>query len=126
MTIQSLRGREARFSFERSSMAEAMLPVDVKPVLRPPSFAGRMNDRTYAMKTSILESVAIHFKPTDKQVLTRRDELLQVRVIRRQAHIELLVDAASDHSQEDLMDPATQHVYGHKSNQNLELLHVRP
>jgi hypothetical protein len=59
MTIQSLRGREARFSFERSSMAEAMLPVEVKPVFLPPSFAGRMKDRTYARKTSVCELVAV-------------------------------------------------------------------
>jgi hypothetical protein len=58
-TIQSLRGREARFSFDRSSMADAMLPVEVKPVFLPPSFAGRMNERTYAMKTSGRGSVAV-------------------------------------------------------------------
>jgi hypothetical protein len=60
------------------------------------------------------------------QVLTRRDELLQVGVIRWKTHIKLFVDAASDHSQEDLVDPATQHVDGYKSDEDLELLHVGP
>lgn len=60
------------------------------------------------------------------EVLTRRNELLQVRVVRWQAHVELLVDPASDHCQEDLVDPATEHVYRYKSDQNLELLHVGP
>ena len=60
------------------------------------------------------------------ETLTRRNELLQVRVVRWETHIELLVDPASNHRQENLVDPATQHVYRHKSDQNLELLHVGP
>ena len=35
-------------------MADAMLPVDVKPVFLPPSFSGRTNERTYARKTSVV------------------------------------------------------------------------
>ena len=57
-TIQSRRGSEARFSLDRSFMAEVMLPVDVKPVFLPPSFSGRMNERTYARKTSKRKLVA--------------------------------------------------------------------
>ena len=60
------------------------------------------------------------------RVLTRRNELLQVRVVRWETHVELLIDPASNHCQENLMDPATEHVNRHKSDQNLELLHVGP
>jgi hypothetical protein len=102
-----------------------MLPVDVKPVFLPPSFPGRMNERTYARKTSVGRSVAV---PDEKlgEVLTWRNELLQVRIVRRQTNIELLVDPASDYCQEDLVGPATEHVYRHESDQDLELLHIGP
>lgn len=60
------------------------------------------------------------------KMLTWRNELLQIRIVRWETHIELLVDPVSNHCQENLVDPATQHVYGHKSDQNLELLHVGP
>jgi hypothetical protein len=76
-------------------MAEAMLPVEVKPVFLPPSFAGRMNERTYARKTSIRRSVMV--RANLKVLLTRRDELLQICIVRWQTHIELLVDPTSDH-----------------------------
>ena len=101
-----------------------MLPVDVKPVFLPPSFSGRMNERTYARKTSVRKSVVV--RASMLMVLTGRNELFQVRVIRWQTHIELVVDPASNDCQEDLVDPATQHVYRHKSDQDLELLHIGP
>lgn len=114
-TIQSRRGSEARLSLDRSSMAEAMLPVEVKPVFLPPSFSGRMNERTYARKTSICMLVA-ESNEMPSNVLTGRKELLQVRVVRRQTYIELLVDLAGNHCQEDLMNPSTEHVYRHESD----------
>jgi hypothetical protein len=51
--IQSLRGTDALFSFDRSSMAEAMEPVEVNLVFLPPSLAGGMKERMYARKTSV-------------------------------------------------------------------------
>lgn len=86
-----------------------MLPVEVNPVFLPPSLVGKMNDLTYARKTSVTGLVrARQMVPHGYllQVLTRRDKLFQVGVVRRQSDIELFVHTASDDSQKDLMHPS--------------------